>query len=183
MPPLQKAAASSSEIFTQHKLISDYDFPGLKTKTSLDIRGMDVVQFLKFLATEGDLNIVTSKDVSGSVNLLISNVTIGDALEIVLSMNNFAYEVKGNIISIMTNAEYKIMFGVDFYDKRKTMICQLKYASVKNVAAMLGSVKSEIGKIISDEGTGTIVLIDTPAKIAEMTKVIERQELPAIGMI
>ena len=183
MPPLQQAAASSSEILTKHKLISDYDFPGLKIKTSLDIRGMDVVQFLKFMATEGDLNIVASKNVSGPVNLLISDVTIGDALEIVLSMNNLAYEVKGNIISVMTNAEYKTMFGVDFYDQRKTVIYELKYASVKNVATMLGNVKSEIGKIIYDEGTGIIVIIDTPAKIAEMTKVIEKQELPTIVRI
>ena len=83
----------------------------------------------------------------------------------------------------MTNAEYKALYGVDFYDQRKTFITQLKYASVKNVGAMLANVKSEIGKIIFDDSTGTIVLIDTPAKIKEMREVINQQELPTVTRV
>jgi len=167
----------------EHKPISDYDFPGLKKKISLDIRAMDIVNFLKFLAIEGQLNIVASKNVTGPVNLLINEVTIGDALDIVLLMNGFAYEVKGNIITIYTAAEYKAMYGVEFYDQRKTVIYQLKYASVKNVGAMLGNVKSDIGKIIYDESTGTMVLVDTPTKIKEMDEVIKNQEMPSVVRI
>ncbi|MDO8525931.1 MAG: secretin N-terminal domain-containing protein [Candidatus Omnitrophota bacterium] len=167
-----------------HRLsISDYGFDGLKKKMSLDIRGMDIVQFLKFLASEGALNIVTTKSVTGTVSLLISDVTIADALEIALAANSLASEKKNNIISIMTGAEYKLLYGVDFYDQRKTFICQLKYASVKNVSAMLANVKSDIGKIIADESTGTIVLIDTPAKIIEMREVIKQQELPTVTRV
>jgi len=167
----------------QYKTISNYDLPGLEKKLSLDIRGMDMVQFLKFLAIEGDLNIVTSNSVSGAVNLLINDVTIGDALEIVLSLTNLAYEVKGNIIKIISNEEYKTKYGVDFYDQKQTVVYQLKYASAINVGTMLGNVKSEIGKIIYDDSTGTLVLIDTPKKIKEMEEIIERQELPTVTRI
>jgi len=163
--------------------LSDYHFPGLEKKISLDIRGMDIIQFLKFLASEGSLNIVTSKNVAGNITLLITDVTIGDALEIALSMNNLASEVKGNVISILTNAEYKTMYGVDFYDQRKTYITQLKYASVKNVGSMLANVKSDIGKIIFDETTGTIVIIDTPSKISQMQAIIKQQELPTVTRV
>ncbi len=163
--------------------VSEYDFEGIKKKLSLDIRSMDIVQFLKFLASEGSLNIVTSKNVSGNVNLLINDVSIADAMEIALAANNLASEVKGNIISIMTNAEYKALYGVDFYDQRKTYICQLKYASVKNMGAMLANVKSDIGKIIFDESTGTVVIIDTPAKIKEMQEIIKQQELPTVTRV
>jgi len=168
---------------TSHKVITDYDFPGLKKNISLDIREMDVIYFLKFLAIEGDLNIVASKNVVGPVNLLIKDVTIGDALDIVLSMNNFAYQVQRNVIKIMSNAEYKTLYGVDFYDKRETVIYQLKYASCENVGTMLGNVKSEIGKVIYDDSTGTLVLMDTTSKIDEMEKVIEKQELPTVTHI
>lgn len=166
-----------------HQAVSEYNFSGLKKKISLDIRAMDIIQFLKFLASEGSLNIVATKNVAGSVNLLINDVTIADALEIVLSSNNLASEAKGNIISVMTNAEYKTLYGVDFYDQRKTYICQLKYASVKNVGAMLANVKSDIGKIIFDESTGTVILIDTPAKIKQMQEIIKRQELPTVTRV
>lgn len=165
------------------KTIAECDFPGLRNKVSLDIREMDMVSFLKFLAIEGNLNIVTSKLVSGPVSLLINDVTIGDALEIVLAMNKFAYEVKGSVIEVMSNDEYKAMYGVEFYDKRQTIIYQLKYAAAKNVAAMLGTVKSDIGKIVYDETTGTLVLIDTPEKIKEMAALINKQELPTITRV
>ena len=165
------------------KSIADYDFPGLQTKISLDIRDMDMVHFLKFLAIEGELNIVASKAIAGSVNLLINDVTIGDALEIVLSLNNLAYEVKGNVIKVTTNEEYKTLYGVDFYDQKQTVVYKLKYASATNVGTILGNVKSEIGKIIYDDSTGTLVLIDTPDKIKEMETVIEQQEIPTISRV
>ncbi|MBN2453762.1 MAG: hypothetical protein JXB40_05850 [Candidatus Omnitrophica bacterium] len=165
------------------KSISSYDFPGLKKRISLDIRAMDITQFLKFLATEGNLNIITSKNVSGPVSLLINDVTIGDALEIALSMNGFAYQVKGNIFTVMTIAEYKTMFGVDFYDQRETATYQLKYASPKNVAAILGNVKSDIGKIVYDDSTGTLIVIDTPAKVREMDDIIDKQEIPTVSRV
>ncbi len=165
------------------KPISEYSFPGLHKKISLDVREMDMSQLLKFLATEGDLNIITSKSVTGPVSLLINNVTIGDALELVLAMNGFAYQVKGNIITVMTTAESKTMFGVEFYDQRKTALYQLKYASPKNVAAILANVKSDIGKIVFDDTTGTLVLIDTPGKVKEMDAIIRKQELPTVSRV
>jgi len=183
--PLCPRARAQAEVLdvTAPESIVDYDFPGLKKEISLDIRAMDVSHFLKFLAIEGDLNIVASTNVAGPVNLLINNVSIGDALSIVLSMSNFAYEVQKNVIKIMTNDEYKLKHGVDFYDQRLTVIYQLEFASVKNVGTLLGNVKSEIGKIIYDESTGTLVLIDTPAKIKEMEEIIKKEELPTITRI
>ncbi|MFH0983899.1 MAG: secretin N-terminal domain-containing protein [Candidatus Omnitrophota bacterium] len=165
------------------KPISGYSFPGLHKKISVDVREMDIAQFLKFLASEGNLNIITSKAVTGPVSLLINEVTIGDVLELALAMNGFAYQVKGNVITVMTNAESKTLFGVEFYDQRKTAIYQLKYASPKNVAAILGNIKSEVGKIVFDDSTGTLILIDTPGKVKEMDAIIQKQELPTVSRV
>ena len=174
---------ADTQVRETRKSISDYDFPGLKNKISIDLRGMEIIDVLKFLAIEGDLNIVASRDVRGQVNLLINDVTIGDALEIILSINNLAYEVKGNIIKVMPNKEYKALYGEDFYDQREIVVYQLKYASAKNIATMLGNVKSSIGKIIFDDSTGTLVLIDTPQKIKEMDEVIKKSELPTVTRV
>lgn len=162
MPPDMKPIEKS--IPQVPKPISEYDFLGLKKTISLDIRSMEIINVLKFLAIEGDLNIVASSGITGTVNLLINNVSIGDALEIIISMNKLACEVKGNVIMVLTNEEYKIKHGVNFYDQRKTKIYQLKYATPSNVGAMLGNTKSEIGKIIFDDSVGTLIVIDTPVK-------------------
>ena len=165
------------------KPISQYDFPGLQKKISLDLRAMDMVDVLKFLAIEGNLNIVAGKEVAGPVSLLINDVTIGDALEIVLALNNFAYEVKGNIIKIMPAKDYKALYGVEFYDQKQTKIYRLKYASAKNVGAMLGNVKSDIGKIVFDDSTGTVIAIDTPLKLKGMDDIVQTSEIPTITRV
>lgn len=165
------------------KPLSQYDFPGMKQKLSLDLQNMNIVDTLKYLAVKGDLNIVTGANVSGTVNLLLSGVTIGDVLDIVLVINNLAYEVQGNIIKIITADEYKILYGDDFYDQRSVEILQLKYASTANIGAMLGDIKSAIGKVVYDADTGTVILVDTPEKIKQMKDVINKSELPTVNRI
>ena len=50
---------SEAEVVASYEqVMSKYDFPGLDKEISLDIRSMDIIHFLKFLAIEGDLNIV-----------------------------------------------------------------------------------------------------------------------------
>ena len=159
------------------------DFPGLIKKISVDIKGMSIVDFLKFLAVEGDMNVAIAQDVAGSVNLLVNDVSIGDILKILFSTNNLAYQVQGNVIKIISNNEYKIRQGVDFNDQRKTVIYQLKYASAQNLGTLLGNVKSDIGKIIFDDSTGLLVLVDTPQKIEEMDAIVRRSDISTISRV
>jgi len=156
-------------------------FPGLSKKISIDLKGMDIVELLRYLAVKGELNIVTSPGISGKVNLLLSNVSLADLLEIVLATNNLAYEVKGNIIKVMKAEEYEALYGEKFYDQRKVETVHLKYASVNNISAVLANIKSNIGRIISDVRTGTLVLIDTPQKIEQMKEIIKKTDQPAVS--
>ncbi len=141
---------------------------GLAKKISLDLRGMDIVDTIKFLSMKGNLNIVTSKNVSGRITLFLKDVTIGDTLEVILLTDKLACEKKKNIIAILTEAEYQELYGKKYIDKREAKTFKLKYALPSKVGAALDSIKSSIGKIIMDDATGTIILIDTPEKIEEM---------------
>ena len=159
------------------------NFPGFRKKISVDLRGMSVADVLKFLAVEGELNFAIAPNVSGTVNLLITDVTIQDVFEIILATNQLAYHIQGNVISIISNSEYKVREGVDFFDRRQTVIYQLKYASAANLGAFLGNVKSDIGKIIFDDSTGLLVVVDTPQKIQEMKTIVDKAELPTVARV
>jgi len=176
------AVAEPLKTSTQEAL-SARDFPGLAKKISVDIKGMSIVDFLKFLAVEGDMNVAIAQDVAGSVNLLVSDVSISDILKILFSTNNLAYQVQGNVIKIISSNEYKIRQGVDFNDQRRTVIYQLKYASAQNVGTLLGNVKSDIGKIIFDDTTGLLVVVDTPQKIEEMDAVVKKSDISTIARV
>ena len=163
------------------KSLSEYEFEGLKERISVDLRGIDVVGALKFLATKGGLNIVASQQTSGTVHLLMEDVTVGDALETILAINRLAYDVRGNIIQVMTEQEYRNLYGTTFYDKRDVKRFQLQYVSAQNMAQMLENLKSERGEIIYNDKTGMLIVRDIPSKLEEMTEIIEASDMEVTG--
>lgn len=150
----------------------------LGREITLDVREMNVIDVLKFLALKGNFNLVTSALVQGRVTLYLQNVSIRDALDIVLISNMLAYYVEREVVRVMTEKEYQAMFGKKFNDKNVVEIITLKYAKPEYVLSALDNVKSGLGRIIIDEDTGSVVMIDTPDSIERMKAVIERIEQP-----
>jgi len=161
---LKQAADSAASHFSMEE--------GLNQHMELDLRDLDIIDTLKFLAMKGGINIIASKDVAGKVSLFLKDVTIKDALDIVLQANNLAYEKRGDIIYVMTESEYKATKGSNYNDTRQIKIFNLRYTSPETVFKALDTLKSDIGKVIVDEETGTVVVMDTPEKIAAMEPII-----------
>ncbi|MDP8298264.1 MAG: secretin N-terminal domain-containing protein [Candidatus Orphnella occulta] len=145
---------------------------GLAVVTSLDLRSMDIVDTIKFLAVKGSLNIVTSKSVSGRTTLFLKNVSVGDILDVLLLTNNLACVKKNNIITIMSEEEYQALYGIKYTDNAQIKTIKLEYALPTKVGAALENIKSSVGKIIMDDDISTIILIDTPEKLIELEAAI-----------
>lgn len=167
--------------------IREYDLPGMNAKVNLETtkEPWDVVQLIEFLAHRGGLkNIVIGQGVAGTrTKLRFEQVAIADALEVVLFVNRLAYDIRNGILTIMTDAEYKSRFGVSFFEQKQVSVEELKYADPARVASMLAPIKSDIGMIVSDPVTGTLVLLDTPAKIREMRQVIEKADIETVERV
>ena len=99
----------------------------IQNKITLDIKGMDILDVLKLISKTSGLNIVASKDVRGPVTLFLKDVPVSEAFEVVISANGLAYERSGNIINVMTEREYQLMYGTRFNEKTETKIVPLKY--------------------------------------------------------
>lgn len=182
----EAAKLQEPKIRIRPKSIKDYKIPGMENRVSLtSLDPWDVVQLIEFLSFKGGLNnIVMGKGLSGlTTKLKFDNVTVGDALEVVLTVNNLAYEVQGGIITIMTDAEYRARHGRSFDDIKQVKITQLKYSDPTRMQTMLSAIKSEIGTVVTDPVTGTVILIDTPDKIAEMEAVIARADLATVSRV
>ncbi len=147
---------------------------------TLDVRDMNVVDVIKFLADKkrGDFNVVISPTVQGRVTVYLHNVTIKDALDIVIISNHLAYKIDSNIVQIMSSVEYEAMYGKKFSDQTEVAIIRLKYSKPSYVLAALDNLKSNVGKIIIDEDTGSVVIIDTKEAIALMKAAIKEIEKP-----
>src|SRR3989338_659437 len=133
VPPLQQAAGTSERLEA-----------GLNKSIFLDLRDINVVDILKFLALQGDLNIVTSKNVQGRSTLVLRNVKIKDALDIIVVSNQLAYEIKNDIIYIMPEEEYLTVYGKNYNDKRKIATRTLTYAKPAYAITALQAVQSSV---------------------------------------
>ncbi|MBN2097037.1 MAG: secretin and TonB N-terminal domain-containing protein, partial [Candidatus Omnitrophica bacterium] len=149
-------------------------------KISLDIKGMDIIDVLKILAMRGNLNVVAGKNVRGKVTVFLKNVEVMDALEIILAANDLAYEQKGDIINVMSDKDYEQLYGETSYDKKEVKVIKLKYAKVMEVSKALNQIKTKIGKVIADEASNTVVLIDTSPSIKAMEEAVKTMDLSTL---
>ena len=166
--------------------LSTCNIPGMEKKVELkSVDPWDIVQLIEFLAHRGGLdNIVIGKGVSGkTTKLKFKDVTVGEALDVVLSVNKLAYVIKDKIITIITDAEYTQRYGVSFYDNKQVRIVELEYADPARVANMLQPVKSVIGTVVSDPVTGTLIFIDTPEKIEQMLKIVKKTDISTVSRV
>ncbi|MEM7817026.1 MAG: secretin N-terminal domain-containing protein [Candidatus Aenigmatarchaeota archaeon] len=150
--------------------------PKEETRISLSLKNIDIIEALKFFSLKSGLNIVPTQKVSGRVTLNVENVPIKDVLDIMLRSNNLAYDIKGDIYNVMTEEEYKRLYGRHFFDTRKVEVFKLKYAIPEQAFSLLDAIKSDIGRLLVDTESGAVLLIDTPEKIMEAKRTLNALE-------
>ena len=144
---------------------------------SLDLKGMEIRDVLKILSQKSGLNMVADNDVKGAVSLYVKDVDVMDALDIVVFTNSLAYEQEGTLIRIMTDKKYEKLHGATFKDRTKTEIVKLEHANATSIAAVLSKIKTRIGKVIADDASNTIVLIDNAENVKRMKEAIEEMDV------
>lgn len=156
--------------------------PGLpetaSDKISLDLKNVDIVELLRIISLKTGKTIVPSKEVSGRITVYLSNVAFNDVLDIILLTQGLALNRKGNVYYVMSEAEYRKIFGRDYVDQRKIQVVKLTYAKPAVIFTALGQLKSDVGKIVVDESSGTIILIDIPEKLELLNKTIKDLDRP-----
>ncbi|MEK7850112.1 MAG: secretin N-terminal domain-containing protein [Candidatus Omnitrophota bacterium] len=149
---------------------------GMQGFVSLDLRSIDVIDALKFLSKRANLNIVTTKNVAGRVTLMVENVLVKDVFDIMLRANKLAYDQRGQIYNVMTEEEYRALYGRPFSDTREVVTFRLKYAIPDQAFSLFDTLKSEIGRVLVDPESGHALIIDIPERVREMSKALEAFE-------
>jgi type II secretory pathway component GspD/PulD (secretin) len=147
-------------------------------KISLDLKNVEIVELLRVISLKTGKTIVPSKEVAGRITIYLSNVSFNDVLDIILLTQGLALNKKDNIYYVMSEVEYRKMFGQDYVDQRKVQTVKLTYAKPSLVFNALSQLKSDVGKIVVDETSGTLILIDTPEKLELFNKTIKELDRP-----
>jgi len=144
---------------------------------SLDLKGIEINELFRILSQKMGITIVPTKNVSGRINIFLNNLSFEDALDVILISQDLACEKNENMINVMTSTEYQGLYGRKYNEKRKFSTLKLNYASPTTVFNALSQVKSDIGKVIVDESSGTIMLIDIPEKLTLMEETAKELDL------
>jgi len=147
--------------------------PSLDQVLSLDVKGVEVKEFLRILSLKSGYTIVPSRNIAARITLLVSEVTLKDILDVSAVAYDLAYEVEDDIITVLSAAEYEALYGHVFNEKRKFKSVKLQFADPASVVAVLNELKSDIGKVILDKDSGTLLLVDVPSKLTIMQQAIE----------
>lgn len=145
---------------------------------TLDAKNMDVVEVLNIIREKAGFNLSISPQTKGRITLFLKDIPASEALDVVLLSNNLAAEKNENVIYVMTGKEYQARYGKKYADERKVKIFNAKNAKVSRLKEVFAQMASGVGKIIADEPSGTIVVIDVPEKIAFMNSVFKEIDRP-----
>ncbi len=149
---------------------------GMQGRISLDLRNIDVVEALKFLAQRIAINVITTKNVSGRVTLMVENALVQDVFDLMLRSNGLAYVKQGDIYNVMTEEEYKALYGRRFADLRQVKVFRIQYAIPEQAFSMMDTLKSDIGRVLVEPDSGTALIMDTPENIKRVEEAIQTLE-------
>ena len=143
-----------------------------KDMISVDFNEADIQSVLKILALKGNVNIVASPDVKGTVTLQLKDVPWSSAFETIINTYGFSYEKKGNIYEVLTPASFKTRQDAGAVLKRE--VFRLNYASLDQVTPALKKTLSKMASVESIAGTNQIVITDQASNMEAVRNLISR---------
>jgi type IV pilus assembly protein PilQ len=156
----------------------------------IHVNDANIVEVLRMLSLQSQRNIISSKEVRGTLTANLYDVTIPEALDAILHANGYAYREKGNFIYVYTAKE---LVEIDKAERvMRTEIFRLSYSPAANVVTMIKPVLSPdaqvsfttpavtgIGQSATDAGGNAhstedmVVVTDYPDKLDQAKKLIE----------
>lgn len=125
---------------------------------TLDFKDADIRNVLKIISFKAGVNIVTTPEVIGNVTIRLVDVPWENALDVILKTYGFAYEKKGNIITVAPleklTALKKQEVELSEVQPTITEVFNLKFIDAKDAKKALDSQLSPRGKITILEVTG-----------------------------
>ena len=186
----QNGKQISIDIF---KLGEEYKIGGKRVftgkKMSISFQNVEVRTLFQIIAEFTGLNLIATDSVGGAMTLKLNDVPWDQALDIIMQSRNLDMRKSGNVIWIAPKQELAAKDKEELDDRAKvsdmtpltTETFQLNYQQVAEVQKMLdpknNSVMSKRGSLAIDARTNQLFVIDTPARIDDIKKLIKQVDI------
>ncbi len=151
-------------------------------KINIDIKDGDLHNILRLLAKEGNVNIVTSDDVDGTITMHLKLVPWDQALDIILRTKGLDMVREGDIIrvapaEVIAQERENELKKLEVKEKLKPLEVKLitvNHANASDLLPRVRSVLSERGTVEQDERTNTVIIKDVDDHLAAAEDLIRR---------
>lgn len=134
---------------------------------TLNLIDVDIREILSAIAIEKEINIATSKDVSGKISVHLFKMTLKKALDAVTMAGGYNYHKHEDLYYV-----YKPKVEKDPEAKRLQMrIFKLRYAEIDKIQDILGAIPG-IRMLKIHDPSKTIVVEDTPENIKKIETIL-----------
>ncbi|HEV3183016.1 MAG TPA: type IV pilus secretin PilQ family protein, partial [Steroidobacteraceae bacterium] len=159
-------------------------------RLTLNFQDIETRAVLQLLADASGQNIVVSDSVSGNVTLRLQNVPWDQALDIVLRTKGLDKRRQDNVIIVAPQAELAAREKAELAARKdvaelaplRSEYLQVNYAKAQDMAALIktqtNSLLSTRGSVAVDERTNTLLLQDTPERLADVRRLVATLDIP-----
>ncbi|MCK6574656.1 type IV pilus secretin PilQ, partial [Myxococcota bacterium] len=151
-------------------------------KINIDIKDADIHNVLRLLAKEGNINIVTSDSVTGTVTVHLKMVPWDQALDLVLRSKGLDMVQEGTIVRVAKAEDIKAerdreIAAQEQRQKLKPVNVKLiavNHASASDLLTRIQSVLSDRGKAEFDTRTNTVIVKDVDESLEAAEDLVRR---------
>ncbi|GAB4298828.1 MAG: type IV pilus secretin PilQ [Desulfuromonadia bacterium] len=177
--PLPPSVAAAKEPTENRKVYTG-------RRVTLEFSDADIRKIFQLIAEVSNLNFLIADDVSGQISIKLVNVPWDQALDVILETKQLAMKREGNIVQIMPKAkmvsreeeERQAKEAIEKAMELKTVIFDVNYAKIDDVAAQFTAIKSKRGSITRDARTNRIIVKDIQPAIDDMRFLLKNLDLP-----
>jgi type IV pilus assembly protein PilQ len=169
--------------FTIGELNSNARSPRLsrRYRVTIDVVNAEIQNVLRLFSDQGDVNIIASGDVQGTITLRLRNVPLDQAFGLILQSMNLGFEQVGNIIRVAPRTEFEAdrqreldRIAMEFdVEPLQIRLRPISYAEGNELASLVEDVLSSRGSVRFDTRTTTLVMTDVTQNLDAAEQLID----------
>ncbi|MBX7152759.1 secretin and TonB N-terminal domain-containing protein [bacterium] len=151
-----------------------------QTKLTMNFKDADILNVLRLLSRQNNLNLVASKEVKGRVTVHFNEVSLDDALETILKANGYDYYIEKDIIFVKP-------IDMERNASMASKVFELKYVDANDMKDALTPFLSKQGKMetlsrtktgVTEEKRSSLLIVsDLQHNVVMMDSIIRRIDI------
>jgi type IV pilus assembly protein PilQ len=149
-------------------------------RIDLDLKNADIHNILRLLSEVGNVNIITSDDVSGSVTIKMKAVPWDQALDVILSAKGLGLVKRGNLLRVAPQSvlEKERELAIARQKQRielaplETRLIPVSYATAETLQGRAKELLSERGSASVDVRTNMLVIRDVAENLDDVEELV-----------